>query len=86
MILARGSDTTSAPKVADLFAISLAVTIIAPLKRPFPTRLTQLMRPEERSRLSSVPIVPGGYVEKPEEDGNQEQELHRILSLGPGLV
>tara|TARA_B000000475_G_scaffold222128_1_gene185481 strand:- start:209 stop:319 length:111 start_codon:yes stop_codon:yes gene_type:complete len=27
MMLARGSDTTSAPKVADLFAISLAVTI-----------------------------------------------------------
>ena len=43
---------TIAPKVADLFAISLAVTITAPLKRPFPIRLAQLMGPQKRAKLS----------------------------------
>ena len=85
-MLARGSDTTNAPKVADLFAISLAVTIIAPLKRPFPTRLTQLMRREGRSGLSRMPIVTRGYVQQPEQDRDQEQELHRVLPLGPALI
>ena len=43
MMLASGRETTSAPNVADFFAISLAVTITAPLNNPLPTRLTQFM-------------------------------------------
>ena len=42
-MLASGSEITRAPKVADLFAISLAVTITAPLNNPFPTRLIQFI-------------------------------------------
>jgi hypothetical protein len=42
-MLASGRETTSAPNVADLFAISLAATITAPLNNPLPTRLTQFM-------------------------------------------
>jgi hypothetical protein len=43
MMLASGSEITNAPKTADLFAISLAATITAPLKSPLPTRLNQFM-------------------------------------------
>jgi hypothetical protein len=43
MMLASGSEITNAPNTADLFAISLAATITAPLKSPLPARLNQFM-------------------------------------------
>jgi hypothetical protein len=48
MMLVSGSETTNAPKAADLFAISLAATMTAPLNNPFPTRLIQVMNGEVR--------------------------------------
>jgi hypothetical protein len=53
MMLARGSEMTSAPNTADLFAISLAVTITAPEKRALPARLNQSMMPEARVSTQS---------------------------------
>ncbi|SVB38118.1 uncharacterized protein METZ01_LOCUS190972 [marine metagenome] len=57
IMLARGSEMTSAPNTADLFAISLAVTITAPEKRPLPARLTQSMVPEAGASTQSCRYI-----------------------------
>ena len=90
MMLARGSEITNAPNTADLFAISLAATITAPLKSPLPARLNQFMGRHGRfgsqaCRLrSSFPAA--GVNQQTEQDDHhcgqcEEHDIRLLLPL-----
>ena len=54
-MLTIGIDTINAPNIADLFAISLASTIMVPLKTPFAIKLSQFISGNMQPLTQSFP-------------------------------